>query len=152
MSKVITRVILLDIFFFQDRISRAMICNSGSIRTSSRQRKDVATRRNLEFGIQSAGETQINKSPTSFTKLSLLIPFRAKWEAWNRLGGMSAEKAMDSYVEELKRVKVVRSILILIVNYNSSGFACTFRLSRPCRTRIMWPTSWAVSANWTGLV
>lgn len=113
MSKVITRVILLDIFFFQDRISRAMICNSGSIRTSSRQRKDVATRRNLEFGIQSAGETQINKSPTSFTKLSLLIPFRAKWEAWNRLGGMSAEKAMDSYVEELKRVKVVRSIFIL---------------------------------------
>lgn len=40
-------------------------------------------------------------------KLSItLFPnLRAKWEAWTRLGNMPREEAMNSYVEELKKVK-----------------------------------------------
>lgn len=29
---------------------------------------------------------------------------KMKWEAWNRLGNMSQEEAMNNYVEELKKV------------------------------------------------
>jgi acyl-CoA-binding protein len=29
---------------------------------------------------------------------------KMKWEAWNRLGNMSREEAMNNYVEELKKV------------------------------------------------
>lgn len=29
---------------------------------------------------------------------------KAKWDAWNRLGNMSREEAMESYVEELKKI------------------------------------------------
>jgi acyl-CoA-binding protein len=30
---------------------------------------------------------------------------KMKWEAWNRLGNMSQEEAMNNYVEELKKVR-----------------------------------------------
>jgi len=30
---------------------------------------------------------------------------KMKWEAWNRLGTMSQEEAMNNYVEELKKVR-----------------------------------------------
>jgi Acyl-CoA-binding protein len=29
---------------------------------------------------------------------------KMKWEAWNKLGNMSQEEAMNNYVEELKKV------------------------------------------------
>lgn len=37
--------------------------------------------------------------------ITLFLNLRAKWEAWTRLGNMPREEAMNSYVEELKKVK-----------------------------------------------
>ncbi|PSN29030.1 Acyl-CoA-binding domain-containing protein 5 [Blattella germanica] len=31
---------------------------------------------------------------------------KMKWDAWNKLGNMSQEEAMNNYVEELKKVRV----------------------------------------------
>jgi acyl-CoA-binding protein len=43
---------------------------------------------------------------------------KMKWEAWNRLGNMSREEAMNNYVEELKKVWTYSFPLCY-------GFVCT---------------------------
>jgi acyl-CoA-binding protein len=36
--------------------------------------------------------------------LKIWLEQRAKWDAWNKLGQMPQEVAMENYVEELKKV------------------------------------------------
>jgi acyl-CoA-binding protein len=38
---------------------------------------------------------------------------RKKWEAWKKLGNMPKQQAMESYVDELKKVRFASSIYCL---------------------------------------
>lgn len=40
---------------------------------------------------------------------------RAKWQAWDNLGNMSKEKAMEEYVDELKKVYLLISTIYIYV-------------------------------------
>jgi hypothetical protein len=45
---------------------------------------------------------------------------KMKWEAWNKLGNMSREEAMNNYVEELKKVWAYNFPICF-------GFVCTVK-------------------------
>lgn len=45
---------------------------------------------------------------------------KMKWEAWNRLGNMSREEAMNSYVEELKKIVETMSYTDNVANFLGS--------------------------------
>ena len=47
---------------------------------------------------------------------------KAKWEAWNKCGNMSERDAMTLYIEELKQVTTINSIL----NFNFKYIKCDF--------------------------
>lgn len=110
-----TNICVLFLNPFQARTSRATRCSWLSTRFSSKRPKESATRAGRHSGTSSTGKNwcrllerrQVLYFELASTSLFLFLFLccRAKWDAWNRLGDMPKEAAMQKYVDELKKVR-----------------------------------------------
>lgn len=78
---------------------------------------------------------------------SIDVANKAKWDAWNKLGDMSKETAMENYVNELKKVSLwnifVRILFCCHFGWYTDMYVCLF--SRCWISQHRWVTERLVS-------